>query len=177
MISSIKKSATECSISFFLVSAVTTGSAGAATALKMIIVIIVLSLPFLYRFSSSIYKSSFAIQNIYNQQITTANYILDKNYKSVVVNDIGAVCYYNDIRILDVLGLGTNEVVNAIRKNEYNREYLAELADKKKCEAAFLYNGILDFELPKNWMLADSIKIENNVICWDDVVYVYRIEN
>ncbi len=142
-----------------------------------IIIIIILLLPFTYRLVSSIYKSTFAMQNIFNQQVKMANYIKEKDYKSVILNDIGAVCYYNNLQIIDVLGLGSIEVVQYIKQDNYNTNNLIELSKKKKSEIAMLYKNILNFKLPDNWQLIDSIKIQNNVVCWDDIVYIYDVKN
>ena len=146
------------------------------TLKKFSIIIIILILPLSYRLASSLYKSSYAIQNIYNQQVQMATYISKKGYKSVILNDIGAVCYYNDIQTIDVLGLGTNEIVDAIKNKKFNQQFLINLSKKKKSDAAFLYKNILNFDLPQNWQLIDSIKIKNNVVCWDNVVYVYSVK-
>ncbi|MFC2132058.1 hypothetical protein ACFLSQ_11550, partial [Bacteroidota bacterium] len=74
-----------------------------------IVILIILFIPLSYRFISSLYKASLAPKNIYEQQIQTAEFIKTNNYKSVVLNDIGAVSYYNDIKIIDLLGLANKD--------------------------------------------------------------------
>ncbi len=51
-------------------------------------------------------------KNIYEQQIQSARFLKKYyNRSKVVANDIGAICYFSDIHLLDIAGLGSKEMI------------------------------------------------------------------
>ena len=143
--------------------------------ISIALLIIIIS-PFLARTGLSFYKSSLAPKNIYEQQVQMAKFI-HKYYqnKTIVLNDIGAVCYYNKIKIIDVNGLANIDITKAIRKNSYNTSFLDSLSKEKKASIAILYKSVTKFKLPDNWIKVEKWKINNNVTCWKDEVFFYAI--
>lgn len=119
-------------------------------------------------------------KNIYEQQIQSARFLHTYyNTSKVVANDIGAITYYTDIHLLDIVGLGSKETIvfNENRKAfDYNFEdFLTHYCLKNKYEIAMVYDGWLQGHIPKNWKKAAVLKIENKVTVARLEVSVYSI--
>lgn len=141
-----------------------------------IIVLIIIATPFFARTVSSIYKSSLAPKNIYEQQIQMAKFV-NKYYQNstIVLNDIGAVAYFNKVKIIDVKGLASTEIARAIKQNNFTNSFLDSLSKAKKANLAILYDLVTKFKLPKDWEKVAKWKIKNNIVCWKDEVFFYAI--
>ena len=145
--------------------------------ISVIILLFIIIGSYSLRLGSSFYKSSLAPKNIYEQQVQMAYFTKTSNINSIILNDIGAVSYFNNSTIMDLNGLGTFKIAKAIKNKQFNLELLKNNSDIKKCELAILYEGIHDFDLPKEWIKIGSWKIKNNVICWKDEVFFYVINS
>jgi hypothetical protein len=141
--------------------------------ISVIILLFIIIGSYSLRLGSSFYKSSLAPKNIYEQQVQMAYFTKFSESKSILLNDIGAVSYFNDITIMDLNGLGNFEIAQAIKNKQFNLDFLKNYSVSKNCELAIIYEGIHDFALPKEWIKIGSWKIKNNVICWKDVVFIY----
>jgi len=109
--------------------------------------------------------------NIYEQQYQMALF-LNEYYTndSIAANDIGAINYYNNIKCLDLIGLGSNDVAKAHENNKINQQELDYLANKHNVEIVMMYESP---DIPPNWIKVGEWIIPHDVIVANDTVYFY----
>ncbi len=105
-----------------------------------------------------------AMNHVHDQQIQMARFF--RRYfrsQSVAANDIGAVSYWSDVKLLDLYGIASRDVFEAKRAHRYTRDALTEIAKKHDVQVAALYpnwfvpggqSGIPSGAgeiLPRNW--------------------------
>ena len=119
-------------------------------------------------------------RNIYEQQIQSAKF-LKKYYNNskVVANDIGAISYFTDIHLLDIVGLGSIEMIPF---NESGKEFdqkfenfVTEYSIKNNYDLAIVYEEWFAGHVPKNWKKVAVLKISDNTNAALDHVVIYSI--
>ena len=140
-----------------------------------------LSLYFLYQAVILIWNTPAAMNNIYEQQFQMA--CLIGNYyegKTIALNDIGAVNYFNNIKCVDLWGLSNIDVSKEMRRGSYSENYIREITRSNDVDIAILYDSWFSEGdstiLPQEWVKAGEWKILNNVIAGDDVVSFYAVK-
>ena len=135
-----------------------------------------------------IYKCSFAHKmlekggkNIYEQQIQSAKFLHTYyNESKVVANDIGAITYFTDIHLLDIVGLGSKEMIpfNENKKPlDINFEnFLTQYTINNKYDIAVIYDRWFQGHVPKNWGKAAVLKIKKPITVSMDEVSVYSVD-
>ena len=119
--------------------------------------------------------------NIYEQQIQSARF-LNKYYNNskVVANDIGAICYYTDIQLFDVMGLGSKEMVrfkiNDRPFDDASKKFIKEYANKHNYKLAIVYDDWLYEAIPENWRKVGTAKIDNVITAASNTVSFYAID-
>lgn len=117
-----------------------------------------------------------AVQNIHDQQYQMARFF-GAAYpgKTIALNDIGAVSYYTDCRIVDLYGLANKEVLDLKRKKQFNTQAIAEILRKENVDAAAIFPGWFDQYggLPETLLPAALWRMdEPNLVCaWDRVTF------
>ena len=125
------------------------------------------------RTARSIYLTPRGIRNIYDQQYQSARFIRQfYNSATVVVNDIGAVCYLTDARVLDPIGLGDMESARARFQGRYSSQWLGAWARKNGATVAIVYP---DVQPPADWPLMGAWSIPDRWIVGRDQVNVYAL--
>ncbi|MCX7983664.1 MAG: hypothetical protein N3A63_02025 [Bacteroidetes bacterium] len=120
-------------------------------------------------------------RNIYEQQYQMARF-LKKYYNSatVALNDIGAVTYYSDIRLVDVVGLASVEVLRLAADKNYTTAELYKLCKSKDVDIAIVYDDWVRLNFfpppPPQWKKICYWKIPYNVICGDYIVTFYAVK-
>ena len=71
----------------------------------------------------------FAARNIYEQQYQMGRFAREIYNRPVAVNDLGLVAYKNTNFVLDLWGLGSEEVRKAKLSGHYGPEQMTALAD------------------------------------------------
>lgn len=121
-------------------------------------------------------------KNIYEQQIQSAKF-LEKYYPNskIVANDIGAICYFTEIQLFDIVGLGSQVTVPY---NENNRPRDLEFGDfvknytaKNNYEVAIIYDNWLKPYIPSTWKKVAKLQITHNWSCAYDHVFVYAVDS
>lgn len=135
-----------------------------------------------------IYKCSFAHKilnnggkNIYEQQIQSAKFLHTfYNESKVVANDIGAITYFTDIHLLDIVGLGSKEMIpfNENKKpvDNHFENFLTQYTVDEKYDVAVIYDGWFQSHVPKRWEKAAVLKIKNPISVSKDEVGVYSVD-
>lgn len=125
-----------------------------------------------YRFVISHPVMKVSSKNIEEQQVEMGRF-LHQFYKGqkVVANDIGAIAYFGEAKLLDIVGLGSTDVAAFYIKNkslnemDFNRKYhefLQNYISENHYKVAVIYPKWFPNQVPKNWIPVASWKIENN---------------
>ncbi|MGN7865205.1 hypothetical protein [Chryseobacterium sp. 22458] len=121
-------------------------------------------------------------KNIYEQQIQSAKFLKKYYEKSkVVANDIGAICYFTNIRLFDFVGLGSQEIVPfRMRKNETDDEieaFLNGYLPENGYQLAIAYEEWLDGHVPENWKKVAELKIKGrSAVLGKKHLFIYAID-
>lgn len=130
--------------------------------------------PFLVRTSFFTLNYALSCKNIYEQQYQMASF-LQKFYPtaSVAANDIGAISYFTDIQLLDLFGIGSQEILELRRTGRWDSAHITTLTNHKQVELAICYDSWVGEKLPEDWIRVASWTIADNFICGDEKVSFY----
>jgi hypothetical protein len=130
------------------------------------------------RSTSAIEKSVQACKNIYDQQYQMAQFS-KINYlnSTIAANDIGALSYFTNATIVDLWGLSTIEVTKSKKGKYWTPEFLDSLSHSRGVNMAIIYDSWFPDSLQSRWKKAGTWKIQNNVICGDDIVSFYALDS
>jgi hypothetical protein len=136
--------------------------------------------PFYFRATDSYKKIVVATNNIYKQQFQMAKFIkYFYNEEKIAINDIGVISYYTDVYIVDLVGLGNNEIAKLKINKNYNSKNLLNILDREGTNLIIIYDSwFRDFlkDLNINYKKICEWKINNNVVCGSDIVSFYVIK-
>ncbi|WP_394826576.1 hypothetical protein [Pendulispora albinea] len=112
-----------------------------------------------------------ASANIYEQQVQMARF-LAQYYRGgrVVVQDIGAVSYWADVRIVDLIGLGSLDVATLQLKGALDGAAIERLT--RDASIAIVDEG---YTPPPHWRKVGLWRNSQNTVCRDDAVSLYVI--
>lgn len=139
-------------------------------------------------FALLIYKTSYAhlmlvygTKSIFEQQVQSARFLHHYyNTSKVVANDIGAICYYSDIHLLDVAGLGSAETIffneNQKAMGQDFEDFLLKYTEKNNYQLAIIYEEWLTGHVPKHWRKAAVLRIPQLYGAAIDHVSVFAID-
>ena len=134
-------------------------------------------LPFIIRAGFFYVNYPLSTQNIYHQQIMMSNFV--KRYDptaSLAANDIGAISYFSDIQLTDLLGIGDQTVARHRKSNTYTMEVVDSLAKERNIRLAVLHEEWVGKYLPESWVLIASWTISENFICAFDRISWYAVQ-
>ncbi|MGN6618629.1 MAG: hypothetical protein ACTHJ5_15765 [Ilyomonas sp.] len=147
------------------------------TSLIIIVALFALFFPLILRSTAAFSKAAQACINIYEQQFQMAKFVHEfYNNETVAANDIGAITFYKDGNNLDLWGLGNIEVARSREGNYYTPGFLDSLSRKKDADVAIVYDSWFSDSLLHKWNKVATWQIKNNVICGDDIVSFYAID-
>ncbi|MHA1339927.1 MAG: hypothetical protein ACTSRZ_15620 [Promethearchaeota archaeon] len=126
------------------------------------------------------YNMIYASKNIYEQQYQMANFLkIYYDNKSIAANDIGAINFYTNCYILDLIGLSNKDVSNFRIEHNYSTQSIRELCEKYNIAIAVIYDSWFNGELlplpPSEWTKICEWNITNNVVCSDSLVSWYAV--
>lgn len=135
----------------------------------------------IYRTIQSEDLLNYVNKNIYDQQIQMA-YFLKKymNDATIMANDIGAISYYTDIKLIDLVGLASTDVLRSRLK--YHKtgviDELNKTINSKKYDLIMMYDSWFSDTSPipitiLNKEKIAELSIKNNRICGDYFVSFY----
>lgn len=122
----------------------------------------------------------FGSKNIYEQQIQSAKFLHTYyNDAKVVANDIGAVTYFTDIHLLDVVGLGSLETMpyngNEVTFDERFKKFMSDYTSDNKFELAVVYDHWFNGQIPDQWVKVAELTIQENLNTAGNTVSIYSI--
>jgi hypothetical protein len=101
-----------------------------------------------------------ASQNIYDQQRQMGRFATDYFPHPVAVNDLGWVAYRNDAFVLDLWGLGSNEVRRLRQANAFDRAAIARAAQERGIVFAMVYDAWFAKGLPDQWRRVAQLRTD-----------------
>jgi len=130
--------------------------------------------------------SIIASKNIQEQQVEMSRFLNDYYQgEKVVANDIGAISYFSNVKILDIIGLGSTDVTRFFVNNKNRDEvqfnnsfhlFLTQYIKNNKYKIAVIYPDWYPDKPPKHWIPVASWKIENNMVAARDKVVWYAFD-
>lgn len=144
----------------------------AALALTLLVL-----LPLAYRGGNALAAYPLAVRNIHEQQVQMARFVHRfYNGRTVVANDIGAISYYNDIHLIDIVGLANRQTARWWQDGTWSPEKVDRLAREEGAALAILYPDWFDlYPKPTNWVEAGRWRIADNIVCTSDTVSFYAL--
>jgi 4-amino-4-deoxy-L-arabinose transferase-like glycosyltransferase len=140
-----------------------------------LLLLILVSAPLRTRAVRSLAQTPQASHNIFDQQVQMAAF-LGSFYRGQVVaaNDIGAIDFGTDLRLVDLAGLATREPAAYALRRSFGADQVAAVADEYHAQIAVVYDSW--FEIPSRWRKAGEWQIRDNVVCGDSVVSFYAVD-
>ncbi|MBV9962907.1 MAG: hypothetical protein JO072_11735 [Parafilimonas sp.] len=143
----------------------------------LLLVTFFLFFPLILRSTAAYSKASQACINIYEQQYQMGNFVKKYyNTDTLAVNDIGAVSYFNQSRVIDLWGLANMQVAKAKKDNVATPDFLDAVTKNNHVKIAIVYDSWFDSSLLKKWNKVATWQIQNNVICGDATVSFYAVD-
>ncbi|MEO8797320.1 MAG: hypothetical protein ABI551_05495, partial [Polyangiaceae bacterium] len=137
----------------------------------------VIVFPLVGRAASAFRTTVLASQNIYDQEVQMALFVRTfANDSAVALNDIGAVSYFTDAKVVDLVGLASPRIAAArgMRLDgPLPREVIAEETTAANVRLAILYDDWFVGTLPPTWRRIGALKIPDNHVCAKDTVSFY----
>jgi hypothetical protein len=147
---------------------------------KLVLGVLVLFLffPIVLRSTAALGRSVQACKNIYDQQFQMAQFSRSNYFNSTIAaNDIGAISYFTNASIVDLWGLATIEVTKSKKGKYWTPAFLDSLSRSRGAKLAMIYDSWFTDSLTSKWKKVASWQIQNNVICGDDTVSFYAVDN
>ena len=135
-------------------------------SLIVVAVCLLFVLPFLSRSLDSIGRTVLSMNNVYERQVQIGRFLATYyNEQPIVANDIGAINFYADLHLIDLVGLGTIETVHLMESGNFDRENFHALARNKNAQIAIIFDSwaeALIGGIPDQWQLVGRWGIDNH---------------
>jgi hypothetical protein len=140
-----------------------------------LLLLLLVSAPLRMRAVKSLAQTPQASHNIFDQQLQMATF-LGSFYRgqAVAANDIGAIDFGTDLRLVDLAGLATREPAAYALRRSFGADQVAAVADEYHAQIAVVYDSW--FKIPSRWEKAGEWQIRDNVVCGDNVVSFYAVD-
>ena len=103
-------------------------------------------------YARSTLRTHLSAQNIYQQQFQMHRFVVEYWKQPVAVNDLGWVSYHNPSHVLDLYGLGSEQVRKLRVAGRFDAASTASLLSENKIELAMVYDKIIPArDLPATW--------------------------
>ncbi len=119
-------------------------------------------------------------KNIYEQQVQAGKFLQAYyNDSKIVANDIGAMSYFTEIYLFDIVGLGSPQVMEFKQKPNYSQDDLGQFVGAytktHHYDIAIVYKEWLRGFVPKDWEEIAVLSIESNAVVSQPDVTIYCI--
>jgi hypothetical protein len=143
-----------------------------------LVMVFFLLFPVVLRSTTALNKTPQACINIFDQQYQMA--VFTKQYydhSAIALNDIGAIGYYTNAKIVDLWGLADIAVTKSKKQHYWTPEFLDSLCRANQVQIAIIYDVWFTDSLTRKWSKAATWQIQNNVICGDSKVSFYSLDS
>jgi hypothetical protein len=137
--------------------------------------IVVLSLPLFVRGAFALTTTAVACGEVYRQQYQLGRFFRDYYAgDAVAINDIGAVSWMAPVKLVDLIGLASNEIAHARRAGKVNEGYIREVASSRGVAAIAIYESHFRAvgELPRPWIkvgewtMPSAVAVNGNTVAF-----------
>jgi len=147
---------------------------GTAARAALTVAVLVAAAPLVTRAAQAADQTPRAVKNIYEQQYQMGLFLHGLPAGSTVMaNDIGAIAYLADVRLIDLYGLATRETARARREGRVDRALLARLAAPVPPAAVVIYRSWFADAIPPDWIQVGTWKVPEEVVVADRTVSFY----
>ena len=132
--------------------------------------------PMMARGAAAMRDTVTATHNIYEQQYQMGLFV-ERFFdgEAVIVNDIGAVAFLSEPRVLDLVGLGSIKVARARLDKTCTVEFIADMARQERAQVAILYPNWFP-DLPPDWVEVARWWTPGCIACGGEVVAFYALD-
>ncbi|MEL6592978.1 MAG: hypothetical protein AAFQ68_22955, partial [Bacteroidota bacterium] len=137
-----------------------------ASKATFVAMIMGLMFPFVLRTGYYLFQAPLSSHNVYEQPWQVAQFLKQQSDKAplkIALNDVGAVTYYNDVYLTDLVGISDTEIARLIAEKQYHPEKVWSIVEKRGVEIAVIHDFWTGHLLPDHWVKVDDWTIENNV--------------
>ena len=119
-----------------------------------------------------------AMQNIYQQQAQVGAFFATQYQgRTVACDDIGEVSFQHQGPLLDLRGLGSFQVLKALKERRYGKAFLESEARKEEVRAICIHVPIIGPVVPKSWvMVAELTEPSANIVMISPTAIFYAID-
>jgi hypothetical protein len=142
------------------------------------LVCLLASAPYVRR-AGSITQVVQATTNIHEQQYQMALFLAGFcQGQAVVANDIGAVTFVPDIRIIDLVGLATLPVADRLLSRTFDQQTIRDITKENGGKVAILYENWFSgpSRIPEQWVRAGTWTISDPVVQGGDTVTFFAVD-
>lgn len=147
--------------------------------ISFILIITLLSNPLESRGFESLKETPQATNDRYLGHIYPAQFVATYyNNSTIAVNDLGAMSFYTDARILDIYGLGSKEPVYYLEETgKYNKSEVDIWTKQQSTEIAILQPEwiVISPRIPDSWQMAGQWNTPQNVAFGDTTIGIYAV--
>jgi hypothetical protein len=104
-----------------------------------------------FSFCETTWNTPAAARNVYEQQWQMHRFVTEFFPHPVAVNDLGAVSYRNERFVLDLWGLGSEEVRKLRKDNKMTADGIEALVQRRSVPLAMIYDGWFQDAIPARW--------------------------
>lgn len=134
---------------------------------------------FLLRLATAAHYTGLAPANIYEQQLQAARFLSTYPAGDVALVDVGAAAYFNPkLRILDMVGLATQQVADLRRAKAYNPAALDALVRRRGTTIAVYCDDYAKTfgPPPPRWVKVGSWTIAQQVVVYGKTLSFYALD-
>ncbi|MBI5960043.1 MAG: hypothetical protein HY866_14985 [Chloroflexi bacterium] len=142
-------------------------------------VLILAGFPLAHRAWYAYHETPQAMWNIYAQQIQMSEFLsVYYGDQTVALNDVGATSYFSEARVLDLWGLGSNDVARMRHKGYYDTYQIERLGYNRNVQIAIVYAGAFSQfgGLPAGWVKIGEWTIPNGIAVAEPTVTFYAVD-
>jgi hypothetical protein len=143
--------------------------------------ILFMSAPLAMRAGAALRDTLIGTHEIYLQQWQMSSFVQRfYDHRTIVINDIGAISYRGNARIIDLWGLATLDTALWRLSDTYDNRRAADLADRAQAEIAIVYDSVLTDpgvgKIPSQWSQVGQWRIPTGVVVASPIVSFYALK-
>jgi len=119
-----------------------------------------------------------ASYNIYSQMVQMGWFC--RNYlgnETVAVNDIGAIAWNSNVKVMDCVGLSDNEIMRTVlTKPGFNPFTFKKIAKERNAHYAILFPNVYWPLHDSNWVECGKFITKDNLVCADSTVLFFALD-
>jgi hypothetical protein len=133
--------------------------------------------PLVERANDALTRTVPATNNIYEQQFQMARFLKTYyNHESIGANDIGAISFFTDVKLLDLYGLASKDILVLRIKNLFDQEHIYKVSKSHNVRIAIIYDDWFNGNVPKEWIKLGQWSVVKNVVVGSNTISFYATD-